>query len=868
MATEQELFQQIQNFTAPEVPAEKLAEFARNEAAVKEAQAKVNTYDRLAAILSGTSQGLTFSWGDEAAAGLRSLFGGSSYQDELAKEAAMRQQVMATQPELAIGSEIAAGVGTGVLGAGIAAPGLASRLLLGATGKAAPTIAQLSAIGATQGGLIGAGASQPGERIAGGAIGAGTGAALAGALGKAGQFASKYLLEPFYTTAATGSLEKGAIGLGKEAFTPQEYQLAKILSEAAPETVPAAEQALIRAGELGKPVFIPEAVQSPSLFQEAKLVANYPASTEIAKKAIQERALEAVDRITQSLDTINPERNVTAGANKLVEGAKSLLDDLGVARTKATKGLYEAAFENTPQLTNDASLELISNNPRIQQAIRAVRKELPELADKPDASIEVLHQAQQYLSGKARAIRNKFTAGKVKDARTALMEAIGKESPEYQEATSTFAKMSKGLTAKEQSKIGFLANVSPDKPGTIGRVFALDADTIASLRDDFATAGKLDEWESGVRSYLQRTVENAKDNRNPISNLVGSPALRSKLKAALGDKFDKIIEPLTVEETILKGQREYLATSPTAPLLQREQALEESLGAIQKAMQVMKNPIKEGGKLLADVLGGGKKPEFYEGYARLLFSTPEQGLETISKVRKLTEALRGVRTASEKVGAVTGTTAGKSGATTFKAIEEGKSAKKQGMLSMAGAGTAAAMSASQSAEMDNLFKQIQNFEAPAEKKASQKTPANKQEISTLIDDVAKRYNVNANELSAIAQIESSFNPKAVGPKTRYGQAQGLMQIIPATAKALGVKDPFDPLQSLEGASKLLNELEQSFGKYNDRKFIWAAYNSRPALVKNAIAKVKADGDKVTWSNVSQYMPTETQKYVKKISSLV
>ena len=853
MATEEELFQQIQGFSTPQIPADKLAEFARNEAAVKEAQAKVDRYDTLAAALSGASQGLTFSFGDEAVAGLRSLFGGSSYQDELANEAAMRQRIMETQPGVAIGSEVAAGLGTGLLGAGVAAPGLASRLLLGATGKATPTIGQLAAIGAAQGGLVGAGSAQPGERLAGGAIGAGTGALLGGALGKGSQLASEYVFQPFFTQAALSGTERGAVGLGgKPAFTAQEMQLAKILSETAPETIPAAEQALIRAGELGKPLFIPEAVQSPSLFQEAKFIANYPASIEIAQKAIEGRAADATARITQSLDVINPQRNVTAAANKLVQGAKSLLDELGIARKEATKGLYDAAFEKTPQLTKDESIKLITENPRIQGAIKAVRKELPELASLPDSSTEVLHQAQQYLAGKTRAVKNKYTSGKIQDARNALMKAIKSESPDYATATETFAKMSKGLTAKEQSKIGFLANVSPDKPGTIGRVFALDADTIASLRDDFIQAGKLEDWESGVRSYLQRAVDAAPDERNPINKLIDSPALRAKLQAALGNKFDKIIEPLTVEQTILKGQRKYFAGSPTAPLLQREQAVEESLSAIQKAMKVMRNPIEEGGKMLSKVLGGNKKPEFYEGYARLLFSAPEQGLETIGKVRQLTEALRKTRTAASKVAATTGGATGRGGATGFKAIEETKAAKRPEVLSVGGVGLVAS-----SAELDDLFNQIQGFETPTEKPTTT-IPVGKQNISI---PTGEKY-APASLVKAVIKVESGGKQEAVSSKG----ARGLMQLMPATARDLGV-DARDPKQNVEGGSRYL---QQQLNEFGDESLALAAYNWGPGNIKRAMAKVRAEGKRPTWANIKAYVkvPKETREYVDTVLSLV
>jgi soluble lytic murein transglycosylase-like protein len=186
------------------------------------------------------------------------------------------------------------------------------------------------------------------------------------------------------------------------------------------------------------------------------------------------------------------------------------------------------------------------------------------------------------------------------------------------------------------------------------------------------------------------------------------------------------------------------------------------------------------------------------------------------------------------------------------------------------------------AEASDVDKQIESLRAEIEAlKAVPSTPsmpaqapkgASKQSTNTDVDlalnNAASKHGIDVGELRAIAQVESSFNPKAVGPKTRYGQAQGLMQLIPATAKALGVKNAFDPEQSADGAGKLLTELESSFGKYNDRRFIWAAYNSRPQLIKNAIAKVKANDESITWSNVSRYVPSETKSYVKKISQLI
>lgn len=150
-------------------------------------------------------------------------------------------------------------------------------------------------------------------------------------------------------------------------------------------------------------------------------------------------------------------------------------------------------------------------------------------------------------------------------------------------------------------------------------------------------------------------------------------------------------------------------------------------------------------------------------------------------------------------------------------------------------------------------------------KSVQRVPAAKEDIQQAIQEIPKKYGVDSDLVNAIAYAESRFNPDATGPETKYGRAQGMMQLIPATARALGVEDPYDARQAVEGASKLLKELKGTFGGYKDDRFLMAAYNSNPKTLKRAIAKVRANGDNVTWNNVSKYMPKETQEYVRIVS---
>lgn len=852
------------------IPAEKAAEFAANKQALKQAQANVDLYGRLGTALSFAGQGMTLGLADEALAGLSSLFGGPSYSELLAAQQAQSEQMRAQYPTTALVSELAGGIAgpmgatalrgvRGALGASRPIPGLLQRAITGEALKgAAPTVGELALTGATQGGIYGAASATPGERLTSGLMGGGVGLVAGPVVGKTVQFGAEALGEALARAGTNLGSQRGAINLGGPKYTPAEIQLAKVLSQTAPENLQSAEQALIRAGQYGKPVFLPEAVQSPALFQEAKYIANLPASIEVAKTAIEERAVNAINRITQTLDVVSPDRNVTSGANKLVNAADDLLKDLSAARKEATTGLYETVWEKTPQLTNTDAVALIQTNPRIQQAIKAIRKELPELADLPDTSTKVLHQAQQYLSGKARAVKNTFTAGKIKDARTELMTAIKAESPEYAEATDIFAKMSKGLTAKEQSKIGFLANVSPDKPGTIGSVFALDADVISSLRDDFEQAGKLAEWESGVRSYLQRALEQAQDNRNPINKIIGSPGLRDKLKAALGNKYDAIIEPLTIEQTILKGQREYGALSPTEPLRQTGESIKESIGVIGKAIKAVKSPTETVGNFLAKVLSDTRNKEFYTDYARLLFTAPEQSLETLGNIQQLATALRKARSTGQIAGTIGGATAGRESISVLKGLEQSSDInRKQLGMAAGGFGLSQVPDVNYS---DEEILQALNLKALPSRQVTDSTPTiqiGKQNISIPTGD---KY-APPDLVKAVIKVESNLNPKAKSGKG----ARGLMQLMPRTARSLGVKNVHDPVQNIEGGSRYLAKQLADFGS---PELALAAYNYGPTALQLALNKVAEQGLELTWNNVSKFVPTETQNYVTKVMGIL
>jgi hypothetical protein len=117
------------------------------------------------------------------------------------------------------------------------------------------------------------------------------------------------------------------------------------------------------------------------------------------------------------------------------------------------------------------------------------------------------------------------------------------------------------------------------------------------------------------------------------------------------------------------------------------------------------------------------------------------------------------------------------------------------------------------------------------------------QVDNLVQQTAKKYNVDPDLVHRMITQESAYNPRAV---SKVG-AQGLMQLMPATAAGLGVKDSFDPAQNIEGGTKYLASLLQRYG--GDTNKALAAYNAGPGNVDSG----KAAGFK------------ETQDYVRRIN---
>lgn len=140
---------------------------------------------------------------------------------------------------------------------------------------------------------------------------------------------------------------------------------------------------------------------------------------------------------------------------------------------------------------------------------------------------------------------------------------------------------------------------------------------------------------------------------------------------------------------------------------------------------------------------------------------------------------------------------------------------------------------------------IQQQLSPATAPAPSAPTAAHGDFSTQLSAAGAKYGVDPSLLQAVMDQESGGDPNATSP----AGAEGLMQLMPSTAAGLGVTDPYDPTQAIDGGAQLLSGLLRRYD--GNTSLALAAYNAGSGAV-----------DK--FGGVPPY--AETQRYVENVSA--
>jgi soluble lytic murein transglycosylase-like protein len=576
----------------------------------------LGTFRTLAETLKAGVESATFNvLGDEARAAVVAPFVDNTYSQELDAQRQLEKQFRKERPNLAMTADVAGGIGGSFI-PGLGAVGAVKKggTILSALGRAA-------GIGAAASALEGEGGAA--NRIEKGAIGGLTGAGIAGA-GKG--------------LSAVASNVTNRVGGRMSGLSPEELAIAARLRNADPSKLQKAEQLLQKAEIENVPAGLVDVVDDANLQSYGRGIVNSEAGQSLGQDILQKRQLERGDRLKTVFDKVTDENDVSAISQDFLQAIKGKQSAVIQARREAASPLYTQAFTEMPEIPVEQVSTLLSKSPRVANAIRTVKKEFPELANEPDNSSRLLHEAKQLLQD------NFQTAKRQGDAKAArlntfalndLKKTLYSGNELLKQADETFAASSPAVDKLTKGQVKVIERFAEkDESKAIDALFSLSPKKIAELKDNLG-----DEYSTSlsntVKAWVSKGVDKRKDGKNVVDELFGSKLNREKLRAAVGDeKYNEIIEVIDLEQMIAKGDKALFKGSTT----QSNQAED---GFLKRLASVISSPIQTTAGVLDKALSPRKTDAFNNRTVELLLNTAQgrKALQSISPLLSSQESI-------------------------------------------------------------------------------------------------------------------------------------------------------------------------------------------------------------------------------------
>ena len=594
-------------------------------------------------------QGLTFGFGDEFEAVIKTLKNKKPYEQNLAAVQFAKQEYEAEKPYQAMASEIAGSLPV-AFAAGKTAVQAAGKIpqvanLLSKIPSSFSTVASTSGAGAAGGALTGAGTAQEGERAMGAQKGAVQGAILAPVvLGgmKAGGATTKAVAEKLgipdlakTIVEATKDIPivrnitgKTADFFGMSGDAVQRKADTKIIQALQRDnlTLPEIKSAMEQIRVSGyKPETIME-FGGKATKQLGETVASYPGARVVAENLAEERKAGAGNRILTDFQQ----------AFKVNKDPMEIADDIIKLRNAASKPLYDAAYASPVSIGNK-TIDNIMLDPAFQSAYAranriATREGFPLAPLKPEGNTFDLKTIDYIKRGIDDEINwsktpasglGKDEVNSLKKVRGEFMGVVDSQAPaEYKQARQAFGGPTQVFDAIENGR-GF---------------FDIDARTLKKTYDGLNPAEQ-DGFAIGAYDAIRTKIQSGADGIDQIKRTFGSPEKRDQIKVLIGDDAFKNLElQLGREKAIRSTDIQITGGSPTQ---RRTEAAKEFEGSTELVPQMAEKGLVKGGMdyLLRSVTGPGGRTA--ETLAPDLYSIdPARQAQVVDRLKLLDEYLR------------------------------------------------------------------------------------------------------------------------------------------------------------------------------------------------------------------------------------